>query len=292
MNHKEAYESVARGLYVTLADAVQHMQGLLDQKGVVFLEDDFFVPEYRAKLTLQASRGEVQCACSHGHLVLRVQRIIVEEPRQGLGTAVLTDLRTLAKNIMGRCLSVECANERLAPLLLKLGASQRHVDAEHIFCDQGRAAGSAAAELAGAQPEPEPDRFFNLEAIVAFAREHGQHHFGHLKNWSDKFWSQWLGEKRKIVQCPLVLTQQEAHTEMYDVEFEVPASLAHWEGQQFNLTDIEEETAYAHYSAIVSVMFFERVERVVAKRKTPGEQDEEGRKLKKRKALFVNCVDF
>lgn len=293
MNHKEAYESVGWNQEVTLAGAVNHIQSLLDQ-GVVFLEDDFFVPEYRAKLTLQASRGEIRCPCSHGHLALRLQRIIVEEPRQGLGTAVLIELRKLARQIMGRCLSVECANERLSPLLLKLGACQLYADAEHIFCDGDRVSDDRVlAQHTDAQPaESEPaesERFFNLDTIVAFARDRGAREFGHLKYWSDTFWSHWLAEERKIVECPLVFTEQEDITRLYDAEFEVPASLAHWEGAQFNLTDIKEETACAHYTAIVSVMFFERW---MAKRKKSGEEDEEGPKLKKRKALFVNCVDF
>jgi len=271
-DHKEAFDSVAWDQETTLAGAVSRIQGLLSDKGRVFLEDNFYVPEHRAKLTLQASRGAVACSCSSSHLVLRVQRIIVEEPRKGLGTVVLTELRKLAKQIMGRSLSVECANERLSPLLLKLGATQRYPEAEHVFCDRDR-------DL--------PRRFFNLDAIVAFARDRVAEEFGHPENWSDKYWTQWLDEERKIVQCPLVFTEQEDITRLYDAEFEVPASLAHWEGEQFNLTEIKEETAHAHYTAIVSLMFYERW----TKRKKEGD-DEEGPKLKKRKALFVNLVDF
>jgi hypothetical protein len=141
-----------------------------------FLEKEFYVPEHRVKLTLQASRGPVRCHDGESHLVLRVQRIIVEELRIGLGTAVLAELRTLAKQVMGRCLSVESANERLCPLLAKMGAVQAYPDAEHTFC------------RFSVEPEKkEVERFFNLDAIVAYARDRGQDEFGHTKKWSDKF---------------------------------------------------------------------------------------------------------
>jgi hypothetical protein len=99
----------------------------------------------------------------------------------------------------------------------------------------------------------------------------------------------WLAEERKIVKLPLVYTEQDDRTRLFEGEFEVPASLANWEGGQFDLTDIKEDSAYAHYTAIVSCMFFERF---MPKRKKPGQPDEEGPGLKKRKALFVNCCEI